>query len=861
MRTRSTLLLRLGFVGLSSLVFAASPKSAHAEADTFGLGDGHSGVPTIGANTIINAYAGITQDVAAGASTISISNTIGTGSFATGDLVLVWRTTGVAAAEAPSGNQTKRVNLATANATTTGGAAVGLAGTYEFARVQTAAAGSITLSKPLVRSYTRFVSQVVRVPEYTTVTINAGSSILPAAWQEIGGTPAAPNPDAPWAGGIVIFMATGTITNNGVIHANGRGFHGGLPVQRPLALNLACDNNALDGNSSTGSFSPKGQGVVHSLYTAASGGKGNISMAGGGGNCTESGGGGGANLGNGGRGSGTALNLGSGGLGGVGIDYDVLAHLTMGGGGGSGRHNIGIGLLNSEVSFGGFGGGVVYIRGGSMAGTGKVEATGGNGEDSGLANLPAGVASQGSGGGGAGGTIVVRLAGALDCDSLASAGGNGGSAQVAGIPVFGAGGGGGGGRVFFQSTSKTAGCDVIVTPGTPGNNGQGGSQGGSPGGTQPANPFCFDNTPGQCADPISVCDIPSGECKKCSGPFGGGTPLACPVNVEPVCLTDGSCVPCDGDFNSGTAKACQLLASPHCFVGPGGAGPQGSCGKCTTNADCTGPGHSGPICNVLAGVCGTGCTTDADCKPTEWCAAQDASGGKVCIPKTPNKEPVTSIPPFSGDCTIAAGQRTCLSGVCEEIDDRCGFKNSTPCTASTQCRSSICFDKDDLCGKPNGEPCGVNEECRSDKCVNGVCTGCQEDTDCVSGKVCDTTIPGGQCVDGCRPGAVAAPDAGPEQSRGLCPPGMICVVLDGGAIGVCQPDGDGGADGGGAADGGDTSGIIEGGGCACNTTTATVASPFAISAAALGILAIARRVRRKDRSSNSRSKAPNGDAP
>ena len=205
---------------------------------------------------------------------------------------MLWRATGVAASEDPSGNQTKKVDLATALSTISTAANVaGLTGTYELGRVASVAAGVVTLTAPLVQGFTKFVSQVVKVPEYTTVTVPAGANLISTAWQEVNGTPAAPNPNAAWAGGITVFLATGAVTNAGTIHANARGFHGALPPQRFLSTIglLNCDNNSLDGNSAIGHYCQKGEGIIQSLYLAASGGKGNLSNAGGGGQCVEGG--------------------------------------------------------------------------------------------------------------------------------------------------------------------------------------------------------------------------------------------------------------------------------------------------------------------------------------------------------------------------------------------------------------------------------------------------------------------------------------------------------------------------------------------------------------------------------------------
>jgi len=105
-----------------------------------------------------------------------------------------------------------------------------------------------------------------------------------------------------------------------------------------------------------------------------------------------------------------------------------------------------------------------------------------------------------------------------------------------------------------------------------------------------------------------------------------------------------------------------------------------------------------------------------------------------------------------------------------------------------------------------------------------------------------------QCIDGCRPG-VAQVDGG--QVHGGCPTGQECVLADGGDIGKCQPTGDAGYGGDGGPippfDAGDTAGIVEGGGCSCNTALSASASPFAILGATVGAMLIARRRRQRQK--------------
>ncbi len=805
------------------------PASARAEADAFGTGDGHSGAKTVAGTEVVNTYAALTADAAAGATTLQVSSTVlgAQTPFASGDLVLVWRATGVAASEAPSGNQTKRLDLSKALATTSaaGVNAAGLVGLYEFARVQSVAGTTLTLTAPLVRGFTKNVSQVVRVPEYTNVTVPAGATLVPTAWQRIGDGPG-------WAGGMLIFLAKGTVSNAGRIHANGRGFHGGLPPSRPLNLSLVCKND--DGDPAKG-YAEKGEGVVQSAYKPDLGGKGNVSMAGGGGNCIEAGGGGGANFGSGGAGGTPILNAGVGGLGGVGIDYSLLDRITMGGGGGAGEQK------NGQASSGGFGGGAIYVRANALTGKGTLEAKGDTAQNSGILGLPPFVESDGAGGGGAGGSIFLRLIEGADCSGVQGVGGDGGSTGVIGQTILGPGGGGGGGRVLLQAGSVTDTCKVDVTPGKPGDGGNGGSGGGTQGGSEkpPSGGFCFSNDPGSttCADPKPVCDLTDGACKACEGPFGGGD-LGCPSAGEPVCLASGACVPCDGDLGSGEAQACQLGTSPYC-VRTGAH--QGECGKCTGDADCAGADHAGPKCHVPLGACGTACNGDADCKGTEWCSSS------VCVPKTPNGQPLPNVDPIDGECTDDHGKRVCLSAVCEPGDDQCGLANGKPCDGNdTVCRSNTCFPADRLCGKPGGEPCTTDGECRTNECKDGVCVGCNEDTDCKAGEICNGSK---QCESGCRE----------VDGKSHCPPPTECSAKDG-SVGTCvDPTNDGGTTGPGDADGGDDAGTgtgtpanldtsIEGGGCSCRTTVPSEHAPTgtaAIVGLALAGLAVERRRRKR----------------
>jgi MYXO-CTERM domain-containing protein len=801
---------RLFRVALISVSFAAAaivaPRDARAEADTFGVGNGHSGAyVAAAADELINVYAPLTADAAKGATSVTIGTALGASvGFVAGDLVMVWRATGVAGADAASGSQaTLDLNAAS----------MGAVGRFEFARVAAGGvtATTLTFTKPLTQVFAKDLTQVVSVPEYTTMSVAAGTGPAALAWQTAG---------TGFAGGIVAFLANGAATIDGHVSADARGFRGGK-IDANVDVKLMCA--ALDGIESEG-YAAKGEGVVATEFGGVThGGRGNRANGAGGGNCAENGGGGGGNAGVGGNGGNSIAVGGSGGgLGGSKLDYSLLARLDMGGGGGAGD-------------------GVVFARVDSLAGAGQITADGATATNAGIA---ANLESDGAGGGGAGGSILIRAVGNVTCAAAQTRGGDGGKTAIVNIGTFGPGGGGSGGRVLIQA-KDSAGCPVVVAAGAAGAAGAGGANGataGAAGASQPlpapGGNFCFSNPDSnpQCTGTTSpVCDPATGFCNGCTGPFGGGSPLACTVAVDPVCAlagpNKGSCSACDGDFGTATTSACQLTGAPYCNL-TGTA--VGSCGTCTSNADCTGAGHGGTLCNVPSGACGTACTDDTQCKTTEWCAGSPG----ICIPKTLNGEHVPMQTPIDGNCTVANGMRVCLSAVCEMDDDLCGLKNGSPCAGKdTECRSSICFAGDALCGKPTGQPCMLAGECRSAMCVAGVCTGCTDDTNCGTGQVCDKDH--AMCVPGCREVGGKSNCLAPKQ----------CDKHDG-TIGMCADlaGADGGADGGG--DGGvpfNDAGSIQGGGCACRTTMPVSGSPIALAAAALGALLVAKR--RRDRKS------------
>lgn len=399
--------------------------------DTFLVGDGHNGALTVNISTTVNTYTKLTAAAASGQNVVSISNSTG---FANNDLVMVWQT-----------------SQATTGTTSSSSASTNLSsqpvGHWEFARIQILGSTKLTFSTPLRYAYSAPGAQVIRVPEYSAVTINSGASIVAQPWN--GET-----------GGIVAFLANATVTINGTIDANGSGFRGGVYNNATVVTTGGSD---LD--IAPPAAGQKGEGLFVNRYSAAYGGRGSFTNGGGGGSGYKSGGGGGGHFGNGGVGGNSDLaldeNRSVGGYGGGTIQYEPTIRLVMGGGGGAGQ-----GSSNTGAA-GGAGGGIVFIRANTLVGTGSISANGASAQN---------VTNDAGSGGGAGGSVYLRLIGNAACISISANGGNGGSVTAS---EFGPGGGGSGGRILFQSGGGTcSGSSWTVTGGISGIQGNSTAPGG-----------------------------------------------------------------------------------------------------------------------------------------------------------------------------------------------------------------------------------------------------------------------------------------------------------------------------------------------------------------------------------------------
>lgn len=444
---------------------------------------GKDGAKTITAvNTIVNEYTYLTSNVSSGGTQIQCnSNTINangrfSGNLAAGDLLLIIQMQG---ASINTGSTSSYGSVTAYNS----------AGLYEFAKVSSiGSSGKINLANALRNSYaTSGKVQVVRVPRYTTLTINSSKSITCPDWD---GT----------TGGIVAVEAAQTVTINGSINVNGKGFRGGVKEENTTTPG----SPAVYRSTSDADGAEKGESIAGPASTLGNGqyGRGAPANGGGGGNAHNAGGGGGANVGSGtwtgngtpdtssanwktawnlesagfastsspggGRGgyswSSTSKNplttapgnatwsgdnrQNSGGYGGRILDNNSDRRVYFGGGGGAGDSNNGTGTNGAD------GGGIVFILAkGNIGGTGSINANGDTPPNT--ASCPTCYGDAAGGGGGGGSIIIHSLTGTISSLTITANGGNGGTQNI--ITTTGEcespGGGGGGGYIATTALS------------------------------------------------------------------------------------------------------------------------------------------------------------------------------------------------------------------------------------------------------------------------------------------------------------------------------------------------------------------------------------------------------------------------
>jgi hypothetical protein len=285
-------------------------------------------------------------------------------------------------------------------------------------------------------------AQACRVPQFENVTIAVGGTLAGLQWTDAAGV-----------GGILAFVANGTVSVDGAIRATGAGFEGGIgikdetdPSQEDVVV-LETTSHLLSGKKGSGL---DGRACLWS-------GRGNFANAGGGGNARNAGGGGGGAAGRGGNGGMQSPTAGdvpdTAGIGGAAILTVPLERLVMGGGGGAAHQD------NGTIENGADGGGVVLFVAARLEGAGSIEANGANGPDESRISDDGG---PGAGGGGVVFVIAQSSGPGLTFRARGGRGGDVGEDDVGGSPKRGPGGGGGGGWIVLRGVDGTT--DVAAGP-------------------------------------------------------------------------------------------------------------------------------------------------------------------------------------------------------------------------------------------------------------------------------------------------------------------------------------------------------------------------------------------------------------
>jgi hypothetical protein len=446
---------------LSLLLLAAA-----AQAQPCGT-PGRDGAGTI--TGIVNSYYPGNGTIAAGATSLPVGARSGaTANIAAGDLLLVMQMQDAAI----NSTDTSSYGDGTAGGGS-GSTALNSSGLYEFVvATGPVSGGSVPVlgggnGGVTLNSYTNAAAtgtqgqrrwQVIRVPQYSGVTLSSGLTAL--AWNGA-------------VGGVLAIDVSGTIALGGAtVSVDGKGFRGGggrslggsatgfsNTAYRTLATQPWHGSKA-EGIAGTPRYVYDGTTLTDTGvegYPNGSYARGAPGNAGGGGtdgesgNGDNSGGGGGGNGGAGGSGGNTwNSNNATGGVGG-GAFASTAARLALGGGGGAGSSN------NAGPGHGSPGGGLILIRFNQMTGTGTLSANGLTGPDS---------TQDGAGGGGAGGSIFAAACNdTLNGATLIARGGKGSDVDWTAGDFHGPGGGGGGGVVRTSgaatSISVTGGANGI----------------------------------------------------------------------------------------------------------------------------------------------------------------------------------------------------------------------------------------------------------------------------------------------------------------------------------------------------------------------------------------------------------------
>lgn len=364
------------------------------------LGTGRDGALVVDqANVVINTCMLLGTDGTMGS--VFLDLTTAPSQLAAEDVVMVWNSRALETYTLGSGADIDVTGLSV--------------GGYQVVGVLGVDGTRIHLSAPLITNFPAVTAQVVRIPQYTSVTVQAVASLVAMTWDGS-------------CGGMVGFLANDVVLVHGSVDATSRGLGGGRHAS--AVAQTGC--YALDEPFGRGAE----RGANLSVVMARGAGYGNAGNGGGGANCYCSGGGGGGGGGSGGKGGYTdnwdgVRNVG--GRGGARV-LSLDSRLVLGGGGGGGYGG----------NDGGAGGGVVWISALQLdVPDGRISASGAS---------VAEVSNFGNGGGGGGGSVqLFALQPGTACNNVEAAGGNGGDVyHTWDDHPYGPGGGGGGGRVHLS---------------------------------------------------------------------------------------------------------------------------------------------------------------------------------------------------------------------------------------------------------------------------------------------------------------------------------------------------------------------------------------------------------------------------
>jgi PKD repeat protein len=445
---------------------------------------GKNGAKIVSSSVFVNEYTVLTANANSGNTSINVvsTNLNSSGLFpsalAPGDLLLIIQMQGALIAVPDDSTYGAILNY-------------GNCGNYEFAQVASVASATvINLSCALNKAFSATgKTQVVRVPRYSSLTINSTGIVSCPAWNGV-------------VGGVMAAEVQGNtiINSGGSIDVSSKGFRGGALLDNVAWWGVGNFVSTLNDYGAE-----KGEGIAgYQLDYDALGGryaKGAPANGGGGANSHNAGGGGGGNAGATGswtgRGNPNISNAGwisawnreyagfsastssgggkggytfsasnqdatligpsnsawggdqradQGGRGGRPLNYST-GKIFLGGGGGSGDQN------NNAGGAGGIGGGIaILLAYGDVSGAGTIRANGANG-----ANTIGANGTDGAGGGGAGGAILVPALGAISGISISANGGAGGTQTVSfgTLEAEGPGGGGGGGYIAVSNGAIT----------------------------------------------------------------------------------------------------------------------------------------------------------------------------------------------------------------------------------------------------------------------------------------------------------------------------------------------------------------------------------------------------------------------